>query len=240
MADHDQIPAADHFVHPTSRRPPLRQSSFPLASQQLRRTKFAGTSSNNSSRSRDGSRISEHGGAPFTHFLPVYVFPAHQIESSGFLSSPSDQNPYPEARSQVAKVWRTGPHRAKFIAEGVWNLKQQLEGLDCGSGLELRVGNIDDVVRDILDSYTQSSEKENNKPKITGIWMTHDDGTEENDEKIVVGKTAAEYEIPFKVWEDEKFYIDECVTPALAFPRFDLVLNFANITQSRSSIRPYF
>jgi deoxyribodipyrimidine photo-lyase len=213
---------------------------FHCAAQQLKRTKTSRSPSSGITRSRDDSLTFEHGGAPFTHFLPVYVFPAHQIESSGFLSSPSDQNPYPEARSQVAKLWRTGPHRAKFIAEGAWDLKQQLEGLDCGSGLEMRIGNIDDVVRDILESYTQSSEKENNKSKITGIWMTHDDGTEEYDEEILVGKTAAEYEIPFKVWEDEKFYIDECVTPAFAFPSSDLVLDFANTIQPRPTIRPYF
>jgi deoxyribodipyrimidine photo-lyase len=165
--------------------------AFHCASQQIRRTKLARSPSNGSSRGRDASLTSEYGGAPFTHFLPVYVFPAHQIESSGFLSSPSDQNPYPEARSQVAKVWRTGPHRAKFIGEGVWDLKQQLEGLNCGSGLEMRVGMVDDVVRNILEQYADLAKNDGSNPKITGIWMTHDDGTEETDEEATVGKTAA-------------------------------------------------
>lgn len=190
--------------------------AFHYAAQQLKRTKTSRSSSNGSTRSRDDSLTSEHGGAPFTHLLPVYVFPANQIESSGFLSSPSDKCPYPEARSEVAKVWRTGPHRAKFIGEGVWDLKQRLEGLDCGSGLEMRVGMVDDVVRDILKSYSKFPETDGSKPQITGIWMTHDDGTEEIDDEKAVGKIAVEHNIPFKVWEDEKFYVDECVIPAFA------------------------
>lgn len=188
--------------------------AFHCAAQQLKRTKPAKNLANGERRSRDDSLTSEHGVAPFTHLLPVFVFPAHQIESSGFLSSPSDQSPYPEARSQVAKVWRTGPHRAKFIGEGVWDLKQRLEGLNCDSGLEIRVGTVNDVAKDILESYSQLSEEDGSKPRISGIWMTHDDGTEERDEEKDVGKTAAKYDIPFKVWEDEKFYIDECVVPA--------------------------
>jgi deoxyribodipyrimidine photo-lyase len=190
--------------------------AFHCAAQQLKNTKNTRSPSSGDGRSRDDSLTSEHGGAPFTHLLPVYVFPANQIETSGFLSSPSDQSPYPEARSQVAKVWRTGPHRAKFIGEGVWDLKQQLEGLYCGSGLEMRVGMVEDVVRDIVESYSQSSGKDENNPQITGIWMTGDEGTEEKDDEKAVEKIAAKHDIPFKVWVDEKFYIDECVTPAFA------------------------
>lgn len=191
--------------------------AFHCAAQQLKRTKNPRSSSNGSTRSRDDSLTSEHGGAPFTHLLPVFVFPAHQIESSGFLASPNDKSPYPEARSEVAKVWRTGPHRAKFIGEGAWDLKRQLEGLGCGSGLEMRVGTVNDVVKHILESYAGIAENDGNKPKITGIWMTHDDGTEERDEEKAVGKTAAEHDIPFRVWEDEKFYVDECVIPTFAW-----------------------
>jgi deoxyribodipyrimidine photo-lyase len=154
---------------------------------------------------------SEHGGAPFTHFLPVYVFPPRQIEVSGFLSSPSEKSPYPEARSRIAKVWRTGPHRAKFIGQGVWDLKQQLEGLECDSGLEIRVGIVAEVVSQILDSYSQLDGEENSRPKITGVWMTDDDGTEEKDEAKAVEKVAARNDIPFKLWADEKYFIDECV-----------------------------
>jgi deoxyribodipyrimidine photo-lyase len=191
--------------------------AFHYAAQQLKRanTKTPKAPSNDDGRSRDDSLISEHGGAPSTHLLPVYVFPANQIESSGFLSSPSDRSPYPEARSEVAKVWRTGPHRAKFIGEAVWDLKQQLEALDCGTGLEMRVGMVADVVRDIVEAYPQTDIQDESKPKITGIWMTSDDGTEEKDEERAVEKIATQHNIPFQVWVDEKFYVDECVTPTI-------------------------
>jgi deoxyribodipyrimidine photo-lyase len=184
---------------------------FHCAAQQLRRSKTTKPASQDGRRTRDDSLTSEHGGAPFTHFLPVYIFPPKQIEVSGFLASSSDECPYPEARSQVAKVWRTGPHRAKWIGQGVWDLKQQLEALNCGTGLEMRVGMVDEVVGDILDAYSQLDGNDTCKPKITGIWMTDDDGTEEKDDVKAVEKIAAKNDIPFKVWADEKFYIDEYV-----------------------------
>jgi hypothetical protein len=61
----------------------------------------------------------EHG---FTHLLPVYVFPAHQVEVSGFIDDPDLKSPYPEARSRIGKFWRCGPHRAKFLAQSVWGI----------------------------------------------------------------------------------------------------------------------
>jgi hypothetical protein len=78
--------------------------AFHCAAQQLQRNKSSRSPSRGDQRSRDDSLTSEHGGAPFTHLLPVYIFPAHQIETSGFLSSPNEESPYPEARSKVAKV----------------------------------------------------------------------------------------------------------------------------------------
>jgi deoxyribodipyrimidine photo-lyase len=93
----------------------------------------------------------------------------------------------------------------------VWDLKQRLEGLNCGSGLEMRVGRVDEVVSDILESYAQLDGNAGSTPKISGVWLTDDDGTEEKDEVRAVEKVAAKYNIPFKAWADEKFYIDECV-----------------------------
>jgi deoxyribodipyrimidine photo-lyase len=86
-----------------------------------------------------------------------------------------------------------------------------LEGLECGSGLEIRVGIVAEVVSQILDSYSQLDGEENSRPKITGVWMTDDDGTEEKDEAKAVEKVAAKNDIPFKLWADEKYFIDECV-----------------------------
>lgn len=184
---------------------------FHFAFDRTRHIKSSRSPSNIDRRNRDDSLTSEHGGQNFTHLLPVYVFNANQIEVSGFLASPADRSPYPEARSRVAGVWRTGPHRTKFIAEGVWDLKKRLEGLGCGSGLEIRAGRIGDVVSSILDGYSKVGSKDGNNAEISEIWMTSDHGTEEKKDEDAVAKIAKKNGVGFKVWEDEKFYIDECV-----------------------------
>ncbi len=134
------------------------------------------------------------------------MFPAQQIEISGFLASASDKSPYPEARSYHAKVWRTGPHRTKFIAEGVWDLKQSLEELDSGSGLQIRVGMTKDVVKNILDYY---SKDDGSKGEIAGVWMTKNESVEEKEEEKNIEAITQEHGVDFKLWSDEKYYIDE-------------------------------
>ncbi|KAH9875002.1 hypothetical protein J1614_004490 [Plenodomus biglobosus] len=179
---------------------------FHAASQHLKAAKLAKPTPHADRRGRDDSLTSEHPITTFTHLLPVYVFPANQVEISGFLSSPSDKSPYPEARSEVAKVWRTGPHRIQFIAEGVWDLKKKLESLNCESGLEVRVGTVPDVVSDILEWYSEDGD---DKGKVTGVWMTDDDGTEEKDDEKSLAKLTERHGVDFKVWKDEKYYVDD-------------------------------
>lgn len=162
------------------------------------------------SRTRDDSLTTEHRGSSFTHLLPVYVFPAQQIESSGFLASPNDKSPYPEARSTLAKIWRTGPHRAKFIAQGAWDLKQSLEGLGCNSGLQLRVGTIGDVVKDILEFYSKDGGA---KGEISEVWMTANESVEEKEEEAFVRGHTKQHGVDFELWDDEKYYIDKYVSP---------------------------
>lgn len=186
---------------------------FTAASRHVTRRQDSSSPSDPNSRTRDDSLTSEHRGASFTHLLPVYVFPAQQVEVSGFLTSTSDRSPYPEARSQFAKVWRTGPHRTRFIAEGAWDLKQRLEGLGCGSGLEMRVGMTVDVVKDILDYYSKTG---GSKGEIAGVWMTRNESVEEKEEEQGVEAVAKQHGVEFKIWRDEKYYIDEYVSSAFA------------------------
>lgn len=138
---------------------------------------------------------------PFTHLLPVYVFAAQQIEVSGFLSSDADRSPFPEARSDTAGFWRCGPHRAKFLAESVWNLKNSLAG--GGSGLEIRVGMIAQVLKEMLAVF----KKEN--VEVAGVCMTEEEGVEEKREERDVRGTAKEAQTEFRLYTDEKYYIDE-------------------------------
>ncbi|MCJ1453061.1 hypothetical protein MMC28_003406 [Mycoblastus sanguinarius] len=137
----------------------------------------------------------------YTHFLPVYVFAAQQIEVSGFLSSDTERSPFPEARSNAGGFWRCGHHRAKFLAESVWNLKKSLGGV--GSGLEIRVGMAGQVIKEILDTFMKES------TEVVGVWMTDEEGVEEKREERDVRNTAEGAGTEFKLWTDEKYYIDD-------------------------------
>src|SRR4051794_8086199 len=74
----------------------VRLSDNPIfhaaALQTARQTSWR-NSANSERRHRDDSLTSEHGGASFTHLLPVYVWSANQIEVSGFLPA-STPSPY--------------------------------------------------------------------------------------------------------------------------------------------------
>lgn len=128
------------------------------------------------------------------------MFPSQQVETSGFLSSDTEKSPYPEARSEVGKFWRCGPLRAKFLAESVWDLKKSLEGI--GSGLEVRVGMVGDVVRQVLEQL---------KAETVSLWMTFEEGVEEKREEKAVRKEVEGLGKEFRLWTDEKYFIDESV-----------------------------
>jgi deoxyribodipyrimidine photo-lyase len=164
----------------------------------------------------------------FTHILPLYVFAAHQIEISGFIPEATDpaatpKSPYPEARSQVAGFWRCGPHRAKFLAESVWDLKQSLENV--GNGLIIRTGMVVDIVRDIIEQLERGSQAASESTstsgkdatgssstagvEVTGVWMTADEGSEEKVEQGDVQRLLEDRGKQFRLFQDEKYYVDE-------------------------------
>ena len=149
------------------------------------------------------AKTSQQSQKPFTHVIPLYVFPAQQVEVSGFLSSPDGRSPYPEARSQTGNFWRCGPHRAKFLAESVWDLKKELEKFD--TDLVIRVGMIGDVLQDLLQQFKHADEK----VSVAAIWMTEEEGVEEKREERDARRIAKEAGIDFKLWIDEKYFVDE-------------------------------
>ena len=142
---------------------------------------------------------------PYTHFLPLYIFAAQQIEVSGFLSSDGERSPFPEARSNVAGFWRCGPHRAKFLAETVWDLKRLLH--DVGSALEIRIGLAGQVIEELLNAF----KKEN--AEVVAVWMTAEEGVEEKREERDVKRVVERAGTEFKLWTDEKYYIDDRDVP---------------------------
>lgn len=150
-------------------------------------------------------KLSQQSQRSFTHILPLYVFPAQQVEVSGFLSSPDAKSPYPEARSEVGRFWRCGPYRVKFLAEAVWELKTDLEKLGCG--LSIRVGMIGQVLQDLLHAFKERKED----ATVTAVWMTEEEGVEEKREERDVRRVAQENGVDFKMWIDEKYLVDESV-----------------------------
>ncbi|KAJ2977055.1 hypothetical protein NUW58_g7925 [Xylaria curta] len=118
----------------------------------------------------------------FTHLLPIHIIPPHQIEVSGFLKD-GEISPFPEARSEVAHFWRCGPHRARFIAQSLWNMKDNLSKL--GNDLTLRVG------------------------PPGAVWMISEEGYEEERDEKRVAEACSTLGIDLRVWMDEKYFIDD-------------------------------
>ncbi|KAG5805059.1 hypothetical protein H9Q71_010362 [Fusarium xylarioides] len=140
---------------------------------------------------------SDHG---FTHLLPIYILPPHQIETSGFVVE-GQKSPYPEARSQIGRFWRCGPARAKFQAESIWDVKQNLE--DIHSGMLVRIGNFENVLKHLIKSLQDEHQS------VDTVWMTEEVSKEEVDDQNAVASVCSENNINFKLWQDEKYYIDD-------------------------------
>jgi deoxyribodipyrimidine photo-lyase len=174
------------------------------------------------------SRVYHSEAASFTHILPLYIFAAHQVEVSGFIPNASEsavtpRSPYPEARSEVAGFWRCGPHRAKFLAESVWDLKESLQ--KAGNDLVVRAGMLIDIVRDAIDHWENESvdaskaisepgkdatdAKSGPKVEVAGVWMTADEGIEEKSEQEEVQRLVEGRGKEFRLFQDEKYYVDE-------------------------------
>jgi len=73
----------------------------------------------------------------------------------------------------------------------------------------MRVGMVEDVVRDVLEYYSDAEGDEDTKARVSEVWMTNDEGTEEQDEQQAVEKIATRHGAKLKIWADEKFYVDD-------------------------------
>jgi deoxyribodipyrimidine photo-lyase len=139
----------------------------------------------------------DHG---FTHLLPVYIVPPHQMEVSGFIKN-DEPSPYPEARSAVGGYHRCGPYRARFIGEAVWDAKENLQAL--GSDLVIRVGKYGEVIRQLIQGLREKQQH------VTAVWITGDVGVEEHRDEKDIADTCKTQDVEFKAWSDEKVFIDE-------------------------------
>ncbi|KAI0007022.1 putative cryptochrome [Xylariaceae sp. FL0662B] len=139
----------------------------------------------------------DHG---FTHVLPLFVVLPHQMEVSGFLKK-GNKSPFPEARSLVGGYWRCGPHRARFIAESIWNLKDNLQKL--GNRLTIRIGRFNQVIKRIADGMRQKD------LNVGAVWVIGEEGVEEGRDEKTILETCSRLKIDFKLWVDEKYFVDD-------------------------------
>ncbi|KAJ8114968.1 hypothetical protein ONZ43_g4778 [Nemania bipapillata] len=145
-------------------------------------------------------RLASSASHNFTHVLPVHIISPCQIEVSGFLRD-GEKSPFPEARSQIARFWRCGPHRARFIAQSLWNLKENLARL--GNDLTLRIGRPDEVLIDLVSGLKQ------HKTNVSAVWMIAEEGYEEEQDEKSVASACSALGIDLQVWADEKYFIDD-------------------------------
>lgn len=122
------------------------------------------------------------------------------MEVSGFIRDGS-KSPYPEARSQVGGFWRCGPHRARFIGQSVWDLKESFRSL--GVDLCLRAGRYEDVLQGLLRGLEQKEQK------VAAVWMTAEESVEEKRDERAVSSLCAQHGVDFNTWQDEKYFIDD-------------------------------
>jgi deoxyribodipyrimidine photo-lyase len=139
-------------------------------------------------------------GNGFTHLLPLYTIPPHQVEVSGFLKN-GEESPYPEAKSEVGRFWRCGPHRARFVAQSVWNLKDKFSKL--GNDLTIRIGRPAEVLKDLVEGLRRHHRE------VTAVWMVAEEGYEEERDEKAVAETCSMFGVNFQTWVDEKYFIDE-------------------------------
>lgn len=78
-------------------------------------------------------------------------------------------------------------------------MKKSLEGI--GSGLEIRVGMLQDVVKQLLEGFKDA--------EVTGLWMTSEEGAEEKREERAIRQAVEGKGKNFKLWTDEKYFVDE-------------------------------
>ncbi len=138
---------------------------------------------------------------PFSHVLPIFILPPSRIEVSGLTT---DKSPYPDARSRLGNFWRCGPHRVKFLAEAIFDVRSSLRAI--GSDLVIRVGPLDVVVDHLLKSDAF-------RGKSGAVWMTRDWATEEMAEERRIRNVvhAQDGNVEWKVWDGEDTLIHEYV-----------------------------
>lgn len=111
----------------------------------------------------------------YTQFLPIYIFPPHQMELSPLLRQSATKNP--EKSGDVKGMfgtWRTGNLRIKYLCESIWNLKENYKKLNCD--LVLEAGRAETILPSIVRSLREHSDDQ------VEVWFQDEYTSEEVDE----------------------------------------------------------
>lgn len=92
----------------------------------------------------------------------------------------------------------------------MWDLKSSLE--EAGSGLCVRVGMMRDVVSSLVEGFqgrTDDDRKPRERLHVGAVWMTSEEAVEEKEEEKQVLEVCERLGVEFKLWRDEKYFVDE-------------------------------
>ncbi|KAG9093114.1 hypothetical protein FS749_015056 [Ceratobasidium sp. UAMH 11750] len=103
-----------------------------------------------------------------THLLPLFVFDERQIELSGVNGYNGSA---PEARTRICGFWRTGRHRACFLAQSVFDLQKRLRAL--GSDLGVYFGRPENIVPSLVQHLESKGDQ------VEGVWLQREVASEE-------------------------------------------------------------
>jgi deoxyribodipyrimidine photo-lyase len=152
--------------------------------------------------------IQQHTSKPsdiYSHLLPLYVIPADRITVNGFLNPEFEgRPPYSDAMSAVGGIPRCGPHRARFLADSIWDLKESLEAI--GSDLLIWPGKAVDVINAIFQHFAADGFS---RGDVAGVWMSSEETTEEAQEQRDIESLVLSNGKEFRLFSDEKYFIDE-------------------------------
>lgn len=138
-----------------------------------------------------------------SHLIPLYVFNPSQYELSGLAQLEDNQKyPYPEARSRIGKFWRCRPHRAKFLAESLFDLKKSLKA--AGSDLLIRAGKPETVISDLVKHLDHAG------ITVDGVWLSRDCASEEEAEERAIAKSLPNH-VKLRVFDDESTLVHRFV-----------------------------
>ncbi|BFZ54818.1 hypothetical protein PYCC9005_001855 [Savitreella phatthalungensis] len=148
----------------------------------------------------------------YTSFVPIYIFPAHQIEVSPFLKQEVTKNP--EKRGEVRGrfgAWRCGQFRLKFLCDAIWDLKQSYKSK--GADLIITAGRSEKIIPQIVELLQSKDEQ-------VELWYQEEYTTEEIREQNRLRKALPKDIVVKSVEENTLIERDQLKFPIEKLPNF--------------------